>query len=327
MKKYLYYPNLEPPNTEWLKFSLLYLEKFESIVPYNRQYLISDNYRQISNETDLVELYPPTYEQGERASEKAIWQAEKILERTYRTSGRFNRVNLYRDWQNNTNWNYQIFSEKFSYQFGQFCIENKIGQQNNDGLLLPKELAFMFMTHLAQEISYERNGSIITDNRDFDNYTNYSRVFKPSVRHRHEFIQGVLQLQIPSNISDISFDKLIEFRNKNRDRISEFNTQIENVEDAIGNGLTEQNFINSFNNANKELMEQILLLGTRASMIPLATYMLINDPNALSEEYARNILTALGIGLGGYFAVKKSLINTQSKRSCKKYLTNVSLLK
>jgi hypothetical protein len=327
MKKYLYYPNLEPPNTEWLKFSLLYLEKFESIVPNNRQHLISDNYRKISNETDLVELYSPTYQQGERASEKAIWQAVKTLERPYRTSGKFNRINLYRDWKDKANWNYQIFSEKFSYQFGQFCIDNQIGQQNNDGLLLPKELAFMFMTHLAQNISYERNGSIITDNREFDNYTNYSRVFKPSVRDRHEFIQGVLKLQIPSNISEISFNKLIEFRNKNRERISEFNTQIENVEDSIGNGLSEQNFINNFNDANKELMEQILLLGTKATMIPLATYMLINDPNALSEEYARNILTALGIGLGGYFAVKKSLINTQSKRSCKKYLTNVSLLK
>lgn len=327
MKKYLYYPNLEPPNTEWLKFSLLYLERFESIVPYNRQHLISDNYRQISNETDLVELYPPTYEQGERASEKAIWQAERVLKQAYRTSGRFNRINLYRDWQNKVNWNYQIYSEKFSYQFGQFCLENKIGQQNVDGLLLPKELAFMFMTHLAKEISYERNGSIITDNREFDNYTNYSRVFKPSVRKRHEFIKGVLQLQIPDNISDISFGELISFRNKNRDRISEFNRQIENVEDSIGNGLTEQGFIDSFKSANKDLMEQIVLLGTRASMIPLATYMLINDPNALIEEYARNILTALGIGLGGYYAVKKSLINTDSKRSCKKYLTNVSLLK
>lgn len=327
MKKYLYYPNLEPPNTEWLKFSLLYLERFESIVPQNREHLISDNFKRISNETDLVELFSPTYQQGERASEKAIWQAEQVLERPYLKSEQFNRINLRRDWKNKVNWNYQIFSEKFSHQFGQFCIENNIGQQNSDGLLLPKELAFMFMTHLAKEISFNRNSSIITDNKEFDNYTNYSRVFKPSVRRRHEFIKGVLQLQIPSNISEISFEELIKFRNKNRDRISEFNRQIEIVEDSIGNALTEQNFIDSFNHANRELMQQILLLGTRASMIPLATYMLINDPNALSEEYAKNILAALSVGVGGYYAVKKSLLNTQSKRSCKKYFTNVSLLK
>ncbi|WJJ96581.1 hypothetical protein [Algibacter luteus] len=327
MKKYLYYPSFEPPNTEWLKFSLLYLEKFESIVPYERQYLISDDYRQISNETDLVDLYSPSFQQGERASEKAIWQAERILNHPYRTSGRFNRINLKRDWNNKLNWNFQIYSEKFSYQFGQFCVENKIGVQNADGLLLPKELAYLFMTHLAKEISFDRNGSIITDNSEFDHYTNYSRVFKPAVRHRNEFMKGILQLIIPTDISNVSFNQLIEFRNQNRNRISEFNRQIENVEDSIGNGLTEQAFIESFKNSYKELTEQILLLGARATVIPLASYMLINDPNALTEEYAKNILTALGIGLGGYFAVKKSLINTESKRSCKKYFANVSLLK
>lgn len=61
MKKFIYYPNLEPPNTEWLKFSILYLEKFESIVPYSRQHLISDDYRKLLNETDLVEMYSPEY--------------------------------------------------------------------------------------------------------------------------------------------------------------------------------------------------------------------------------------------------------------------------
>ncbi|WP_417364537.1 hypothetical protein [Galbibacter sp.] len=327
MKKYLYYPNFEPPNTEWLKFSLLYLEKFESIVPYERQHLISDDYRQISNETDLVDLYSPSFQQGERASEKAIWQAERILNHPYRTSGRFNRINLKRDWNNKLNWNFQIYSEKFSYQFGQFCVENKIGVQNADGLLLPKELAYLFMTHLAKEISFDRNGSIITDNSEFDHYTNYSRVFTPAVRNRNEFMKGILQLIIPTDISNVSFNQLIEFRNKNRNRISEFNRQIENVEDSIGNGLTEQAFIESFKSSYKELTEQILLLGARATVIPLASYMLINDPNALTEEYAKNILTALGIGLGGYFAVKNSLINTESKRSCKKYFANVSLLK
>lgn len=327
MKKYLYYPNLEPPNDEWLKFSLLYLEEFESIVPYDRQHLISDNYRKISNETDLVELYSPTYEQGQRASEKAIWQVEKILNNPYLSSEKFNRINLHRDWKNNVNWKHQIFSEKFSNEFGKYCVENRIGQKNSEGLLLPKQLAFLYMTHLAQEISFDRNGSIITDNQEFDSYTNYSRVIRPSVRQRNEFIKGVIKLQIPADISNISFDKLIKFRNKNRNRIKEFNFQIENVEDAIGNALTEQNFIDSFNNANKELMQEIILLGTRASIIPFASYMLINDPNALSEEYAKTILTALGIGVGGYFAVKKSFINTQSKRSCKKYLTNISLLR
>ena len=327
MKKFLYYPNLEPPNTEWLKFSLLYLEKFESIVPYDRQHLISDDYRRISQETDLVDLYAPGYEQTERASIKSINHTENILNKPYRYSGLFNRVNLKRDWTNRMNWNYQIFSEKFSPQFAYFCVENNLGERNNDGLLLPKELAFLFMTHLAKEISTERNGSIITDNVEFDSYTNYSRITKVSTRKRLEFMKGVIDLSVPTNISEIGFDKLIEFRNKNRDRITAFNNQIEIVEESIGNGITEKEFIKNFNNVHKELTKQIVLLGSRASKIPLATYMLLNNPVALSIDYAREILTGLGVGLGGYYAVKDALINTNERRSCKKYLTNMSLLK
>ena len=149
MKKLLYYPNLEPPNTEWLKFSILYLEKFESIVPYNRQNLISDDYRRLRDETDLVSLYAPTYNQGERASINAVEQAEKIIRQPYKRSFLFNSVNIYRKWQDENNWNYIIFSEKFSSQWGDYCVKQKVGKLTKQGLILPKELAFLFMTYLA----------------------------------------------------------------------------------------------------------------------------------------------------------------------------------
>ena len=79
MKKYLYYPNLEPPNTKWLKFATLYLDRCESIVPRDRQHLISDDYRRLANETDLVHLHHPEDSQGMRASIRAIENTDKIL--------------------------------------------------------------------------------------------------------------------------------------------------------------------------------------------------------------------------------------------------------
>ena len=194
MKKYLYYPNLEPPSTEWLKSSILYLEKFESIVPYNRQHLISDDYKKLTQETDLVSLYSPEYNQGERASIKAIEETEKLLNHPYRRSSIFNRVNVQRNWQNNQKWDYLIYSEKFSYQWGEYCVKNHIGRLTNEGLELPKELAFMFMTYLAKEISHERNGSIITDNVEFDNFSNFYRVQNPQIRQRNKFMKGIINV-------------------------------------------------------------------------------------------------------------------------------------
>ena len=327
MKKFLYYPNLEPPNTEWLKLSILYLDKFESIVPYGRQHLISDDYRRLSNESDLVEMYSPHPDQGERASLKAIEEVQKYLEQPYRRSFLFNRINLNRDWRDRNNWSYQIFSEKFSYQFGEYCQDQGIGERNGEGLILPKELAFLFMSHLAKEISHERDGAIITDNIEFDNYSNFSRIHDTRIRTRLKFIKGIVNLLVPANISEIPIDRLIQFRNRNRDLISSFNNQIDNIEDSIGKGITERGFVNSFNNVYSELTREIIMTGIGLASIPLASYVLINNPSALSAEYSKEILGALGIAMGGTYAVKQAFFNTREERSCKKYLANIERLR
>ncbi len=327
MKKLLYYPNLEPPSTEWLKFSILYLEKFESIVPYNRQHLISDDYRRLTQETDLVSLYAPTYDQGERASLKAIEQTEKILNNPYKRSFLFNSVNIYRKWKDENNWNYTIYSEKFSHQWKEYCVNNKIARLTNDGLEMPKELAFLFMTYLAQEISHERNGSIITDNIEFDNYSNFSRTQSPDLRIRNKFMKGIINLLVPANISELSIDELIKFRNKNRERIKAFNHQVDIMESSISNGVTEKEFIKGFTNIYSELSREIILTGIGIASIPFATYMLINNQDALSAEYSKEILGGLGIGLGGYYTVKQALSNTREKRMNKRYFANLERLK
>lgn len=327
MKKYLYYPNLEPPNTQWLKFAILYLDKFESIVPYNRQHLISDDYRRLTNETDLVDLYSPDHLQGERATINAIREAERILSNTYSLSGLFKRINLKRDWQNPESWDYQIYGEKFSSQWAAFCEESGIGSKNNDGILLPKELAFLYMTHLAKEISFDRNGNIITDNIEYNNYTSFWRVNNINSNVRDKFIRGVVDLKVPTNIDDISFNKLIEFRNKNRDQITAFNQQIDKVEEAISNGLTEQRFIDDFNNIYSELSEQAILLGMGAASIPFALYTLVKNPLALTSEYTNEILSGLSIVMGGYYGVKKALYDKREERLCRKYFANLKKLK
>lgn len=335
MKKFIYYPNLEPPNTEWLKFSILYMEKFESIVPYGRRHLISDEYKKLSNETDLVEMYSPKPSQGDRASIKSIDEAQKFLQSPYQCGLLTNEKNIKKSWEDERNWTYHIFSEKFSYRFVEFCESEKIGRRNKEGcLFLPEQLAFLFMTHLAQEISYERNGSIITDNIEFDNYLNFSRVCDPGIqnicdtgiRNRNNFMKGIIKLLVPKNISEIGFDRLIEFRKRNRKRITAFNNQINILEDSIRNGITEREFINSFNNIYSELKTEIALMGIGIASIPFTAYMLINNPQALSAEYSKEILEALGIFIAGTYRIKRTLSETGEKRLCKKYFTNLKIM-
>lgn len=326
MKKFLYYPNFEPPNNTWLKFSLLYLDKFESIIPYNRQHLITDEYREIHDKTDLVNFFSPEYQHGETASFNAINEAKRMLRQTYESSFLFNRINIARDWRNEDSWDYQIFGEKFSYSWVQFCEDEKIGKQNNDGILLPRSLAFLYMTHLAKEIANDRNSNIITDNLDYDRYTSYSKVNPTNVRVKNKFIQGIIKLQVPKNLNDIPFKKLIEFRNKNRELITVFNREIDSAEEMVGNGLSEQQFIHNYNKTLTEITKEVIKLGIDSATIPLGFYTLAQNSDALNQDYIKEILTGLSIIGGGYYGIRKALTDTRQERLCKKYLTRLNQL-
>lgn len=327
MKKYIYYPNFEPPDNEWLKFAILYLDKFESIIPYNRQHLISDDYKSIKDKTDLVDFFSPEFYQSEQATLKAINESERILAKTYENSFLFNRVNVLRDWKNPNTWDYQIYGEKFSYTWAEFCEREKIGIRNPDGIRLPKSLAFLYMTHLAKVIAFERNGDIITDNLEFDRYTSYSKVKTINRNHRDTFIRGVIKLQVPKNINAIKFDKLIDFRKTNRDLIKAFNSEIDKVENSIANGISEQQFIDNYNYTYRHLTSEIVKLGLDVATIPLAFYALTNNITALDQEYLKESLQALSIIGGGYYGIKKSLYDRQDERMCRKYLTRLHHLR
>lgn len=326
MKKYIYYPNFEPPDNEWLKFSILYLEKFESIIPYEREHLISNDYRKVYDETDLVGFFSPE-NQSEPATLKAIHETEKILKRTYESSFLFDRVNILRDWRNTNTWDYQIYGEKFSYSWGEFCESEKIGKINSEGILLPKSLAFLYMTHLAKEVAHERKGSIITDNLDYERYTSYYRVNTTKTNVRDNFIRGIIKLQVPQNINSIPFKTLIDFRKNNRDLITAFNSQIDIVEHSIGNVISEQQFIDNYKYTYNEITREIIKLGVDVATVPLAFYALTQSVDALNQEYIKEILGSLSIIGGGYYGIRKSLYDKKDERMCKKYLARLNKIR
>lgn len=327
MEPLIFYPTFEPPSDTWLKFSLLYFENFRPIVPYNRRHLISDTFRRIQSETDLVSLYAPDYEEGHRASLKAIEEVDKILSATYERSPLFNQINILRKWNTPSNWSFLVYGEKFSDNWAYYCEQNKIGKRTNDGILLPEELAFLFMTYLAKEIAFKESAAIITDNNKFDNYTNYSRASYPMVNRKSRFAKGIINLLVPKNLTDISFTKLIEFRNRNRELIKVFNQELNNIQQKIGNGYSEHDFIESYNNIYSEFSREIILQGIGIASIPFAAYILLESQQATTPEYVREILGALGIVLGGMYSLHKGLQETSTKRYCKKYLTNLERLR
>lgn len=144
MSSLIYFPNFEPQNEKWLKFSLLYLDEFRPIIPDARRDDISDLYKIIKNETDLINSYSPKFLHGEYAGTKSMEELDKILTNPERYRLQFNNEDI-GNWEDQKKWNYVLYSEKYTPEFEKFCLTNNLGKEIKDGILVSEEVGYIFM--------------------------------------------------------------------------------------------------------------------------------------------------------------------------------------
>lgn len=327
MESLIYYPTFEPPNETWLKFALLYFEEFKPIVPYGNRDELSDNFKKVMDNSDLVTLYSPEYEDGYHASLNAIEEADRILKAPYERSHLFKEINLRRKWENPNNWSFEVYKGKFSNDWLDFCRDNNIGKETQNGILLPEELAFIYMTYLAKGIAFKESAAIITDNNAFDSFTNFSKSGNLRAIRRHDFAKGIVNLLVPQNLHKISITKALKFRRDSRELIKAFNSELDNVQHKISEGYSGQDFIDKYNKTSSDIGFEILKFGVGLAAIPFAFYALIENPNALTPSYVKEVFGAIGAVLGGTYGLHKGLRDTTTKRYCKKYITNLERLR
>jgi len=61
MMNLIHYPSFESKDLEWLKFALTYIESFSPIIPDTGEVFLSDLYKQLQDETDLLKIHRPNY--------------------------------------------------------------------------------------------------------------------------------------------------------------------------------------------------------------------------------------------------------------------------
>lgn len=327
MENLVYFPTFEPPTPNWLKFALLYVENFNPIIPHSGMNHLSNDFRRVIDETDLIQPYMPRYDQGDRASIKAVEFIEKIDRSPDWYSSLFRRADISRVIRNQEQRNFKIFEEKFSMTWEHFCIQNGFGERTDGGINVTEEMAFIFMSFLAEEIAFDEGKSIITDNHKFDNFLSHRRVIPRKVITRSSFAQGIIGLSIPRNISDIPIQNLIDFRNRNRERIRAFNLELNNALNNVQAGVTETEFIERFNNIYSELTSEILTQGAGIVTIPLATYILLQNPIVSTPEYINQIIGALGIIMTARITLGTKWKEIANMHNCKRYLTNLERLR
>lgn len=321
MREKLYYPYLEPKNTNWIRFALLYMESISPIIPLPRRDQLSDGFKKIMNETDLITPYNPRFDDGYNATLDSIKEIETYLQDNNYYNHLFNNgSNL--NWNNQDTWQQLLFREKYGFLFERFCREKSIGIPTEGGIKVPKDIAFIYMTNLAKRIGQRNEMDIISDNDEYYTYQNYKEINDTSTNAKLISLENIIKLSVPSNFKSLTYDEIINFRNKNRELIKVLNKEFE----KLSNGnvkIDKYDFYNEFDKINNEIIKEIIPLGIGVSSIPLSVYVLLNDNGVITSDI-KELLGLVGLCFGSYVTISKIVKQRSDIKNCMKYFVRLT---
>jgi len=329
MHELIYYPGFEVQNPDWLKFALLYIDKLDPIVPVSGDKYLTDLFRKLKEETDLIHTHRPDYAEGEKATLDAIDVVEKILCRPQAYSRIFRNNNVVNIWKHPANHRYALFEAKYTHTWEIFCRSNGLATPTQEGLHVPKELGLIYMTLLSQIIADSRGISPITDYPNLDRFAIFTRSFDRPVQQETQVAHAVLELKLPADLNRISLDQVIEFRNRSgfKERLGAFHNELNNYLDGIEKGSTEREFVNSFDGVWKDFAGDIARLGLDTVSFGLGAWILLNSTQITTEAYLKEIVVAgTALVVGSVIDIRKAWKNTETKRFTRKYLADLKRL-
>lgn len=329
MKSFVYYPGFEVRNENWLKFALLYLEQLNPIIPLAGYRYLTDEFRMLNNETDLIRRHRPNQSEGENATRIAIEALENVIKHPKLYENIFNTPNVVEDWRNPETKSYELFYDKYSDSWQEFCFEYGFAHDTAEGILVPESLGQVYMTMLAQVIAESQGMSTITDRSDLDKFSILARKTNNIIKRKNRIAQAVIDLQVPGNLEEISLDEIIKFRNREgfRTRLTSFHEELDNYLSKVERGETAGAFVNQFRSIFNEFTDEILKLGLGTFSFGLGIWILANAPEIGSEEFIQQVVSGWTLVLGSSVGINKSWRNTDSKFYTRKYLTELKKLR
>lgn len=325
MKNLIYYPNFEVKNIEWLKFALLYMEELNPIIPLSGEEHLSQFFNDIMNQTDLIRIHRPTYEESYPASLDAMDLIDKIIQNPRRYYHSFRNLDIVSEWRNPENHEYTLFQEKYTYEFGRYCLDNRFGQTCAEGVKIPSQLGYIYMSNLANIISEAKGVSAITDRPNLHNLHILLRrkVFNKEEK-KIDIARSVIDLKLPKKLSHIAIEDIIEFRNKSgfKTKLKAFHKGLDNYCSSLEKPKSSLDFIKSLEFSLQDLYIELLKLSPELLNFGLGITTLYGSKDI---EFLKLIGQALTFGSIGASTVKinQTWKNTQTKRFCQKYVTGL----
>lgn len=324
MKNLLYYPTLEPSNEKWLKYALIYIDSFSPIIPEVAEKKLSDDFKKIKNETDLVKSIAPPYEQASLASLDTIERIDLIEKNPDFYRDTFNVSNIIRKFKDSDNWDYEIFYEKFNQPFKDKLIERKYAQESPNGIITSPELAKLFMTFLANRIAQKGENHPITDDLKTKSLSLTLNTYQSGNTKMQELAESVIDIKLP-NLDEISLEKFVEFRKA--DGVTElrknFNKSLNEFYKSIEEDLNPSDFIKSLEEYEKSFSKEILLFFGAATVVGIDATTSVFGGDTV--QIVKNLIKATPL-LKSFSSVTKSYKEDYEKMKGRMFLANIEKL-
>lgn len=214
MRNLVYYPYFEVQDINWFKFATLYVESLTMLVPSKGRPYLSDDFEKIIKEGKFINTFDRFHLNRVATGNAAIGVLKQIIEdEALKKELKFDTL------QKRENQNYEIFEQKFSSEWKDFIMTNRLGSESLNGIIVSEEIAFIYMYELAKSCSRLGGKSPITDvnkgNAVLKELSGFHRDNLDFDFRKELFTREVIEFKLPSNIDIINVDDLIQLR---RDR-------------------------------------------------------------------------------------------------------------
>ncbi|KMJ59121.1 hypothetical protein AB685_08655 [Bacillus sp. LL01] len=330
MRELLYYPNFFIEDESWLKFALLYVGKVVTIVPTEANSFLTDTHRLILEETDLLNSHSPTENEIEVATQKMGMELGLIMNNPineFLYSGPRNLTQL----KDENLFTYELFEGKYPLELKRMLISNGFASESQNGILVHKNMANIYMAILAHTIAVEKELSTITDVKNNVNFATIDSIIKTHQRtpNKYKTLTDYITVNIPENIDETDLLSLIEFRNhpNNQRNLQAFQSAIEKLGLLSSESLSENELIDIkkelFDAKRQYLANIATYFGTTGIASSIGVFQLINS-EAPQLDFLREVLGIAAIF--GQRSIYGSINDYNNLRHATSYISDIENL-
>ena len=239
MNELLYYPGFEIKNKKWLKFALLYLDHIHPIIPYmckSYDTYFSKTFLKISQKTDLIQIERPEYSDTQQAGHKAICELESELNylsrsRHYKQIGT-DPLQRWRMTEKQSRY-FTLYDGKYDKTFFDYCIDERLGEETKEGLLLSSDVAEFYMSCLAEAVSMRTGLEMISNTGVHEKSLMRSEYWNTDdIKKELKVAQDELSSLGPRDLDKIPLEQIIELRGRS-DFVNERKAYIKATKELI----------------------------------------------------------------------------------------------